>query len=206
MVCIAPAKLCMCCQVVESPDHASRLDQSVIQEFIVAHWVVKIRRKSKIIQSIFNNLWNLTTWRWTYEVINKGVGVFRVTKQLGKAGETCKLCDCLQNKFNKLKLKTFLVTTNSKAKVSKIRPTGRLRTAHECRTSRMSFCKCQECQECQELTNVKNAVLRYQKFSPAFLNEGYVRGKPLHLNSFSYVTGVVDLFFVRTCFFRLKCS
>ena len=168
----------MCCQVVESPDHASRLDQSVIQEFIVAHWVVKIRRKSKIIQSILNNLWNLTTWRWTYEVINKGVGVFRVTKQLVKAGETCKLCDCLQNKFNKLKYKTFLVITISKAKVSKIRPTGRLRTAH-----------------------VKNAVLRYQKFSPAFLNEGYVRGKPLHLNSFSYVTGVVDLFLVRTCFF-----
>ena len=130
MVCIVPAKLCMCCQVVESPDYASRLDQSVIQEFIVAHWVVKTRRNLSTAQSIFNNLWNLTTWHWTYEVINKGVGVFRVTKQLGKAGETCKLCDCLNNKFDKLKYKTFLVTTTSKAKVSKIRPSGRLPTAH----------------------------------------------------------------------------
>ena len=86
----------MSCQAIESPNHASRLHQCVIQEFIVAHWVVKIRRKSKIIQSVLNNLWNLTAWHWAYEVRNNGVGLFRGPKKLGKASEISKLCDCLK--------------------------------------------------------------------------------------------------------------
>ena len=95
----------MSCQAIESPNHASRLHQCVIQELIVARWVVKSQRKSNIVQSILNNLWNLTAWHWAYEVINNGVGFSRAPKELGKAGETCKLCDCLKNKFNKIKIK-----------------------------------------------------------------------------------------------------
>ena len=91
----------MGCQVVESSDHASRLHQSVIQEFIVAHWVFQIRSKLSTVQCHVNSLWNLTTWHWAHDVIND-VGIFRVRKELGKAGIVSKLCECLKEKVSQI--------------------------------------------------------------------------------------------------------